>query len=40
MADISESFPILTILCAIDSEVIARSFTYISEKVEQGKNFL
>ena len=38
MADISESSPVVTILCAVDSEVVARPFiytvfSYVSEKI-------
>lgn len=41
MVDYFREFPILTIWCAIDFQVVARSFTYgafssISEKTEHG----
>lgn len=46
MADISESSPVVTVLWAVDSEVVARPFTYtifffyISEKIEQKNSSL
>ena len=45
MADISESSLVVTVLCAVDSEVVARPFTYtvfsyINEKIEQKNSSL